>query len=86
MNNLVDELAQKQANKFQLNKFDKEFIDNTLSENQEGIFNLLYKMRATTRQEIFNYINENHPDYKTGDEVIFTGANYEIPFKKKEKN
>ncbi|MCX6750198.1 MAG: hypothetical protein NTZ83_01965 [Candidatus Pacearchaeota archaeon] len=81
---LTDELTQKQVLKFQVNNFDKDFIDKTLSENTEGIFNLLYKMKRETRTNILNYLKDNYPNHKA--EIAFTGTNYEIPFRKQENN
>jgi hypothetical protein len=79
---LVEELTQKKAPIFQVNKFDKESIDKTLSDNPEGIMDLLYKMGIETRTKILKYVKGDSFNYET--EIIFTGKNYQIGFRKKE--
>ena len=79
---LVDELTQKQADKFQLNKLDPAFINNTLAVNSEGIFNLSSKICETSGEMIIDYLINNYQNYNF--ELNRTGVNYEIMFRKNE--
>jgi len=60
--NLQDELTQKQALKFQLNHFNTEFIEQTLLDNKEGIFNLDSEIEKQSKR-ILNYLQINYSDY-----------------------
>ena len=79
---LVDELAQKQVLKFQVNRLDPAFINNTLASNFEGIFNLNSKICGTSREMIMDYLAKNYQGYNF--ELNRTGINYEIMFRKNE--
>jgi hypothetical protein len=78
---LVDELTQKQAQKFQLNSLNNQFIDKVISENNEGIFYLSSSMDNFVRNAKM-YMTEKHKDYEF--ELTKDPTNYEIMFKKKE--
>jgi hypothetical protein len=89
MNNLVDELTQKQAPKFQVEMVrdaiilgNPSFIDRTISDNSEGIFNLNSKINENIAKDLIDYLNFRHKDYEV--ELNKTPTNYEIMFKKKE--
>jgi len=60
--NMQDELTQKQALKFQLNHFNTEFIEQTLLDNKEGIFNLDSEIEKQSKR-ILNYLQINYSDY-----------------------
>lgn len=79
---LVDELRQKQVLKFQLNKFDPAFINNTLAKDSEGIFNLDSKICETSKEMIMNYLIKNYQNYNF--ELKYNPINCEIMFKKRE--
>lgn len=81
MSNLVDELTQKQAPKFQLNSINNQFIDKVISENNEGIFYLSLSMNNFLIN-VKKYMSGKHKDYQF--ESNHNGTNYEIMFKKKE--
>lgn len=70
--NLVNELNQKQALKFQLCGLDRGFIKRTLSENNEGIFNLDSVMGKNSTEIILKYLQKNCKDYdfQMGDDKI----------------
>jgi hypothetical protein len=78
---LVEELIKEEATEFQVNKFDKDSIDKTLSDKTKGIFNLLYKIIRETRTKIIDYIQDSYPNYES--ELKLTGAHYQIGFRKK---
>ena len=61
---LKDELDKKQVHKFQLNNLNVDFIENTLANNKEGIFNLPSKMADITQRSILLYLNKLH--YREG--------------------
>jgi hypothetical protein len=77
--NLQDELTKKQALKFQLNGLNKDFIAQTMHNNEEGIFNLESRNKSSI-QVLMNYLGNNYPDYKFVEGTII--QNPEIYFKK----
>lgn len=79
--NLVDELTQKQAHKFQLNDFDIVFIKKTLCSNKEGIFNLNSKIEEKSVNSMLNYMKEIYKNYTF--ELSKDLSNYEIMFREK---
>lgn len=62
MKNIVDELTNK-ALIFQLNNFNEEFINNTLTKNKQGIFNLPNGIDEFEQREIMNYLLRNYDFY-----------------------
>jgi hypothetical protein len=60
--NLADELTNK-ALIFQLNNFNEEFINSTLTKNKEGIFNLPNAMDKSEQKEIVSYLLSNYGFY-----------------------
>ena len=78
--NLQDELTKKQALKFQLNNLNTDFIGATLSDNDEGIFNLNSDLNKHAQKLILNYlkINYSYYDFQQGTDKI----NPRIYFKK----
>ena len=85
--NLVNELTKKEVLKFQINGlnkgFDQKFIKETLSMNNEGIFNLDSNI-DTYEAEVLakSLIRNNNNNYTF--ELNYSITNYEIMFKKKE--
>ena len=79
--NLIDELTQKQANKFQLHRVDPIFINQTISNNNEGIFNLDFNIVKENRKSILNYLNMSYKNFEF--ELNYNITNYEIMFKRK---
>jgi len=89
--NLTDELTKKQVLKFQINDVNKDFqesfsfIETTLSNNSEGIFNLDSKIGTHSAEALTNFLKRNNKNYNF--ELNYNVTNYEIMFKKEgEKN
>lgn len=88
MTSLVDELTKKRPLKFQIDNVNKDFqiafssMEKTLSENNEGIFNLNSKINMHSAEALTDYLKRNNQDYKF--ELNYSVTNYEIMFQKKE--
>jgi len=78
--NLVEDLTQKQANKFYLEGFDKEFMDKVISESQEGIFYLSSKMSEDLSKVTLSYMKQSYSNYEFALKDDIT--NYEIMFRR----
>jgi hypothetical protein len=94
--NLVDELTQKQVNKFQvenigdaINVGSSKFIGTIIKQNSEGIFNLSSKIDEKAVIFFMDYLKTRYngnPFDKYSFELNHTPTNYEIMFKKKGEN
>jgi hypothetical protein len=80
MSNLVDELTQKQAPKFQLNLLNlSKSIKKTITENDEGIFYLSSGL-SERAQKITEEMKKNYSNYNF--QLNKLPTNYEIMFKR----
>ena len=79
---LIDDLTQKQVNKFQMNEFKVNFVKQTLSDYKEGIFNLSSAKDEMDTFMAIHYMRKFHNNYEF--ESNHNGTNYEIMFRKKE--
>jgi hypothetical protein len=94
MNNLVDELTQKQAQKFQINNIGNaitvgstKFIGDVIKQSSEGILNLDSNINEKSVIFFLNYLKTRYngnPWDKYEFELNKTQTNYEIMFRKKE--
>lgn len=67
MTSLVDELTQKQVNKFQVSMLDNSinlrFMHEILSNNNEGIFNLSSNINEASAESIIKYLRIDDNNY-----------------------